>query len=151
MIQTAENMAKKIGLTKHECDAASLRRYQQYLDSLANNRAFQKRYMFPVEIKIGRKETKLVEKVRESYLPLPKGLPSLLLLSPEVCTAMERRPILQMEIADLLSPLGRKQKSSQQIQRLRFKFSRTALQEPKRAIWQKPLFLLQRWLFEMQD
>jgi acetyl-CoA acetyltransferase family protein len=61
MIQTAENVAKKIGATKEECDAVSLRRYQQYLDSLANDRAFQKRYIFPVEVKIGKKETKLVE------------------------------------------------------------------------------------------
>ncbi len=61
MIQTAENVAKNIGATKAECDAVSLRRYQQYLDSLANDRAFQKRYMFPVEVKIGKKETKLVE------------------------------------------------------------------------------------------
>src|SRR4030042_36438 len=43
MIQTAENVAKKIGVTKEECDVVTLRRYQQYLDSLANDRAFQKR------------------------------------------------------------------------------------------------------------
>jgi acetyl-CoA acetyltransferase family protein len=61
MIQTAENVAKKIGVTKEECDRVTLRRYQQYLDSLANDRAFQKRYMFPVEIKLGKKETKLIE------------------------------------------------------------------------------------------
>jgi acetyl-CoA acetyltransferase len=54
-------VAKKIGTTKEECDAVTLRRYQQYLDSLANDRAFQKKYMFPVEIKVGKKETKLVE------------------------------------------------------------------------------------------
>jgi acetyl-CoA acetyltransferase len=61
MIQTAENVAKKLGTTKQECDAVTLRRYQQYLDSLANDRAFQKKYMFPVEVKVGKKETKLVE------------------------------------------------------------------------------------------
>jgi len=61
MIQTAENVAKKIGTTKEECDAVTLRRYQQYLDALANGRAFQKRYMFPVEVKVGKKETKVVE------------------------------------------------------------------------------------------
>ena len=61
MIQTAENVAKKVRATKEECDAVTLRRYNQYLDSLANNRAFQKRYMFPVEVKIGKKETRLVE------------------------------------------------------------------------------------------
>jgi acetyl-CoA acetyltransferase len=61
MIQTAENVAKNIGVTKEECDAVTLRRYQQYSDSLANNRAFQKRYMFPCEIKMGKKGTKLIE------------------------------------------------------------------------------------------
>jgi acetyl-CoA acetyltransferase len=61
MIQTAENVAKKLGTTKEECDRVTLRRYQQYLDSLANDRAFQKRYMFPVEVRVGKKETKLVE------------------------------------------------------------------------------------------
>jgi acetyl-CoA acetyltransferase len=61
MIQTAENVARRLGTTKEECDAVALRRYQQYLDALANDRAFQKRYMFPVEVKFGKKETKLVE------------------------------------------------------------------------------------------
>jgi acetyl-CoA acetyltransferase len=61
MIQTAENVAQKIGVTKEECDAVTLRRYQQYSDSLANDRAFQKKYMFPCEIKAGKKGTKLVE------------------------------------------------------------------------------------------
>jgi acetyl-CoA acetyltransferase len=61
MIQTAENVAKKIGTTKEECDAISLRRYQQYQDALANDRAFQKRYMFPVEVKAGKKEIRIVE------------------------------------------------------------------------------------------
>jgi acetyl-CoA acetyltransferase len=68
MIQTAENVAKKIGATKEECDRVTLRRYQQYQDSLANDRAFQKRYMFPVEVKIGKKETKLIE-VDEGVIP----------------------------------------------------------------------------------
>jgi acetyl-CoA acetyltransferase len=68
MIQTAENVAKKIGTTKEECDAVTLKRYQQYMDSMANDRAFQKRYMFPVEIKVGKKETKLVE-VDEGITP----------------------------------------------------------------------------------
>jgi acetyl-CoA acetyltransferase family protein len=61
MIQTAENVAKELGTTKGECDAVALRRYEQYLDALANDRAFQKRYMFPVEVRIGKKETKSIE------------------------------------------------------------------------------------------
>jgi acetyl-CoA acetyltransferase len=61
MIQTAENVAKEIGTTKEECDAVTLRRYEQYHDALADDRAFQKRYMFPVEVKVSRKKTVTVE------------------------------------------------------------------------------------------
>jgi acetyl-CoA acetyltransferase len=61
MVETAENVAKEIGLTKEECDALVLRRYEQYQDALANDRAFQKRYMFPAEVIAGKKGTKLVE------------------------------------------------------------------------------------------
>ena len=61
MIQTAENVAKKIGTTREECDAVTLRRYEQYQDAVANDREFQKRYMFPAEVKVSRKKTILVE------------------------------------------------------------------------------------------
>lgn len=61
MVQTAENVAKEAGITKEEVDAVVLRRYEQYLMALANDRAFQKRYMFPAEVKAGKKQTKLVE------------------------------------------------------------------------------------------
>jgi acetyl-CoA acetyltransferase family protein len=61
MVQTAENVAKEAGITKEECDRVTLRRYEQYQDSLANDRAFQKRYMFPVEVSAGKKKTIIVE------------------------------------------------------------------------------------------
>jgi len=61
MIQTAENVAREAGITREECDAVTLRRYEQYQDALADDRAFQKRYMFPVEVRISRKETLMVE------------------------------------------------------------------------------------------
>jgi acetyl-CoA acetyltransferase len=61
MVQTAENVAKEAGITKAECDAVTLRRYEQYQDALANDRAFQKRYMFPAEVSLGKKKTALVE------------------------------------------------------------------------------------------
>lgn len=62
MYMTAENVAKKSGwITREHCDELTLRRYEQYLDALANERAFQKRYMFPVEYKKGKKETALLE------------------------------------------------------------------------------------------
>ena len=61
MVQTAENVAKEIGITKEECDEVTLRRYEQYQDALADDRAFQKRYMFPAEVRVSKKKTVLVE------------------------------------------------------------------------------------------
>ena len=68
MVQTAENVAKDIGVTKEECDAATLRRYEQYQDALADDRAFQKRYMFPVEVQLSKKKTAMIE-VDEGITP----------------------------------------------------------------------------------
>ncbi len=56
MIQTAENVAKETGVTREQCDEVALRRYEQYTDSLANNREFQKKYMFPVSIRVSKKK-----------------------------------------------------------------------------------------------
>jgi acetyl-CoA acetyltransferase family protein len=61
MVQTAENVAKANGITKEECDAVTLRRYEQYKDALANDRAFQKRYMFPAEVVLSKKKTLVID------------------------------------------------------------------------------------------
>jgi acetyl-CoA acetyltransferase len=63
MVQTAENVAKKVegGVTKEFGDAVTLRRYEQYLDALKNDRAFQKGYMFPVEFRKNKRETGVLE------------------------------------------------------------------------------------------
>jgi len=62
MIQTAENAVQKAGnISREQCDEVALKRYEQYVDGLANDRAFQKRYMFPVEFVVGRKKTALLE------------------------------------------------------------------------------------------
>jgi acetyl-CoA acetyltransferase len=61
MIQTAENVAGEAGITRDECDAVALRRYEQYQDALADERRFQKRYLFPVEVALSRKKTVLIE------------------------------------------------------------------------------------------
>ncbi len=61
MIETAENVAKEGGFTKEQADELSLHRYNQYLMALENDREFQKRYMFPVEIRISKKKTVTVE------------------------------------------------------------------------------------------
>ena len=61
MVQTAEAVAAEAGITREECDAVALRRYEQYQDSLADDRAFQKKYMFPAEVTITRKKVAMVE------------------------------------------------------------------------------------------
>jgi acetyl-CoA acetyltransferase len=61
MVQTGENVAKEISATREEADAVALRRYEQYLDALKNDRDFQKKYMMPVEINISRKKTIMIE------------------------------------------------------------------------------------------
>jgi len=61
MIKTAENVAREHGVTREECDALTVRRYAQYQDALANDREFQKRYMFAAEVQISKKKTITVE------------------------------------------------------------------------------------------
>jgi len=61
MIKTAENVAREAGITREECDALTLRRYEQYKDALADDRAFQKRYMYPVVVKVSKKKTVTLE------------------------------------------------------------------------------------------
>jgi acetyl-CoA acetyltransferase len=61
MIKTAENVSAENGITREQCDAVTLRRYEQYTDSLADDRAFQKRYMYPVMLQISKKKTIMLE------------------------------------------------------------------------------------------
>lgn len=52
MIQTAENVAQELGVTREENDEVALLRYNQYLDGTKDDFAFQKRYMvMPVQLK----------------------------------------------------------------------------------------------------
>ncbi|UCF91572.1 MAG: thiolase family protein [Desulfobacterales bacterium] len=61
MIWTAENVTREAGVNREQCDALTLRRYEQYQAALADDRAFQKRYMFPVEVTVSKKKTMVVE------------------------------------------------------------------------------------------
>jgi len=61
MIQTAENVAKENEITREQVDAVTLRRYEQYKEALADDRAFQKRYMYPIMINVSRKKTIMFE------------------------------------------------------------------------------------------
>jgi len=61
MVHTAEGVAKECGFTKEQADDLTWRRYEQYAEALKNDREFQKRYMFPVEVAVSKRETKLLE------------------------------------------------------------------------------------------
>lgn len=55
MLQTAENVAKEAGISREEQEEVTLIRHRQYQDALADDRAFQKRYMVsPLEVKDAR-------------------------------------------------------------------------------------------------
>ena len=83
MIQTAENVAKEAGISREECDAVALRRYEQYMDSLADDNAFKKRYMFPVEVNVSKKKSIMVED-DEGITPCTKdGLAALKTVLPD--------------------------------------------------------------------
>jgi acetyl-CoA acetyltransferase len=57
MIDTAENVAREAGISRELLDEITLLRYRQYEESLADDRAFQRRYLVPVEIGKGRRAT----------------------------------------------------------------------------------------------
>ena len=62
MVQTAENVVQKVGgISREDCDEVALRRYEQYMAGVANDREFQKRYMFPVEYTKSKKEMGILE------------------------------------------------------------------------------------------
>jgi acetyl-CoA acetyltransferase family protein len=85
MVQTAENVAAEFGITKDECDAVVLRRFQQYQEGIANDRAFQKRYMFAPEVTVNRKKKKLMEE-DEGWTPTTaEGLAKLKPVVPGGC------------------------------------------------------------------
>ncbi|MFW9819895.1 MAG: thiolase family protein [Candidatus Thorarchaeota archaeon] len=86
MIETGENVAKEVGITKEEQDEVTLFRYNQYQDSLKNDRAFQKKYMIgPIEVKdrSGRKVLATVEGDEGIYPTTMEGLSKLRPVLPE--------------------------------------------------------------------
>ena len=85
MVQTAENVAAEHGITKEECDAVVLRRFQQYQEGIANDRAFQKRYIFAPEVTVTRKKKKLMEEDEGWTATTAEGLAKLKPVVPGGC------------------------------------------------------------------
>lgn len=77
MVATAENVAKEAGITKEEQDEVTLLRHAQYAESMADDRAFQKRYMLPLEIPKGRKKVEVVDADQGIFPTTAEGLAKL--------------------------------------------------------------------------
>jgi acetyl-CoA acetyltransferase len=82
MIQTAENVAKEHGITREEQEECTLVRHEQYQKALADDRAFQRRYMFALEVMQGRKSA-LVEADEGVFPTTREGLAKLKPVMPE--------------------------------------------------------------------
>jgi acetyl-CoA acetyltransferase len=83
MLKTGENVAKEVGATRALCDEVTVRRYEQYLDALKDDRAFQKKYMMPVDIKLSRKKTVTVDQDEGVTPCTAEGLAKLRPVAPE--------------------------------------------------------------------
>jgi acetyl-CoA acetyltransferase family protein len=59
MLATAERVAAEAGFAKAELDELTMRRYEQYQDALARDRAFQRRWMVPISVGSGRRATEV--------------------------------------------------------------------------------------------
>lgn len=83
MIQTAENVAKEEGVSREEQDECALQRYEQYTMALADDRAFQKRFLIPVELKRGKKVIGAVETDEGIFVTTAEGLAKLRPVMPD--------------------------------------------------------------------
>lgn len=83
MIGTAEHVAAQEGITREECDAVTLLRYQQYQAALADDRAFQRAWMVPVELPRRRGDPVVVDADVGVFPTTAEGLAKLAPLDPQ--------------------------------------------------------------------
>ncbi|MFX0114276.1 MAG: thiolase family protein [Candidatus Hodarchaeota archaeon] len=78
MIQTAENVVRKAGITRDDQEKITLLRYDQYKAALENDSAFLRRFMvLPIEVKAGRKTVATVERDEGVFPTTAEGLAKL--------------------------------------------------------------------------
>jgi len=85
MIDTAENVVAKFGISTAEQNDVALARYVQYQDALANDRAFQRRYMIDVPVTDAgfRKQTGLLSADEGVFETTAAGLAKLKPVKPD--------------------------------------------------------------------
>ncbi len=75
MIQTAENVANEVGITREEQEEVVLLRYKQYNDALKDDSSFLRRFMIlPIEVKSGKKTIATVEADEGVFPTTAEGL-----------------------------------------------------------------------------
>ena len=82
MIGTAEQVASQEGITRQECDAITLLRYEQYQAALAEDREFQRGWMVPVELPHRRGDPVVVDADVGVFPTTAEGLAKLAPLDP---------------------------------------------------------------------
>jgi len=83
MVATAEAVAAEAGFTKAELDDLTLVRYEQYRAALADDRAFQRRWMVPVTIERRRGGPLVVESDEGVHDTSPEALSKLSPVTPD--------------------------------------------------------------------
>jgi len=77
MLETAEKVAREAGFTREQQDEVALLRFTQYERALADGRAFQKRYMAPVELEEGKGKVRVVDADEGVFPVTAEGLKKL--------------------------------------------------------------------------
>lgn len=77
MIRTAENLAAEGGISRETIDDVTVLRHEQYRRALADDRAFQRRYMVPVELPRRSGEPAVIETDVGVYPTTREGLAGL--------------------------------------------------------------------------
>lgn len=71
MLAAAETVARERGISRDELDDVAVLRYEQYQRALADGRSFQREYMIPIELSMGR--TKIEETTDSGVRPIDRA------------------------------------------------------------------------------
>lgn len=83
MVDTAEAVAAEAGMTREQLDEVALLRYEQYQRALADDRAFQRRYMVDVHVPRRRSDPLVVSEDAGIVPTTPEGLAKLAPVDPD--------------------------------------------------------------------
>ena len=83
MIATAEHVAREADLSRQELDQVTLLRHEQYRQALADERAFQRRYLVPVAVPVGKAGVRMVDADEGVHETTAEGLAALRPVLPE--------------------------------------------------------------------